>query len=135
MAQSQKAGVNQILYFGTGTASPVAEGTGFSFNMSTQFAEDTAWGDTFQTQIPTIIQATCQITKHYVHAETALAQARDSRTLGKFYWYPDRAETGDYIYWTGYVSGGSINAGSLTGMISQTYDVVFATQPTFIRTA
>jgi hypothetical protein len=127
------AGVNQILYFGTGTASPVSEGTGFTMNTSTQFADDTSWGDVFQTQRPTIIQATCQVMKHYDHSETALAAARDARALGKFYWYPDRSQTGDYIYWTGYVSGGAPQAGSLTGMISATFDIVFATQPTWVR--
>lgn len=135
MALGPVAGVNQILYFGTGTAVAVSEGTGFSINVSTQFADDTSWGDTFQTQKPTIIQATCQIMKHYDHSETSLAAARDNRTSGKFYWYPDRSSTGDYIYWTGYVSGGGANAGSLTAMISQTYDVVFASQPTWIRSA
>lgn len=133
MALGPVAGVNQLLYFGTGTATPVAEGTGFSIDVSTQFADDTAWGDVFQTQIPTILQATAQISKHYDHSETLLAAARDARVVGKFYWYPNRASAGDYVYWTGYVGGGGINAGSLTAMIGHTYDVVFATQPVFIR--
>jgi len=132
MTVTTMAGVNQILYFGTGSASPVSEGTGFNINVSTQFADDTSWGDVFQTQKPTIIQATCQIMKHYDHSETALRAARDARALGKFYWYPDRSDTSGYIYWTGYVSGGGVSAGSLTGMVSQTYDVVFASQPTWV---
>ena len=124
-----KAGVNQILYFGTGTAIAVSEGTGFSINVSTQFADSPSWGDVFQEQIPTISQASGQITKHYDHAETGLRQAALNRSIGNFYWYPDRAESANYIYWTGYVGGGSINAGSLTGMIGHTYDVLFASQP------
>lgn len=128
-----KAGVNQVLYFGTGTATPVAEGTGFTINISTQFADSTSWGDTFQTQIPTIAQASGQITKHYDHAETNLATAALDRTLGNFYWYMDRDDSSNYISWQGYVAGGAINAGSLTGMISQTYDVSFAEAPTFTR--
>lgn len=127
-----KAGVNQILYFGTGTAVPVSEGTGFTINVSTQFADSTSWGDRFQTQIPTIAQASGQITKHYDHAETNLRAAALAASLGKFYWYPDRADATNYLYWTGYVAGGSINAGSLTGMIGHTYDVSFDEQPTWV---
>ena len=130
---AKKAAVNQILYFGTGTAAPVAEGTGFSINVSTQFADSTAWGDTFQTQIPTILSATGQITKHYDHAETVLANAALEREVGNFYWYPDRDDSANYISWTGYVGGGSVNASSLTGMISHTYDISFATAPTWTR--
>ena len=128
---AKKAGVNQLLYFGTGAATAVAEGTGFTINVSPQFADSTAWGDSFQTQIPTIAQASGQITKHYDHAEIALRAAALARSVGNFYWYPDRAEPTNYIYWKGYVAGGSINAGSLTGMISQTYDVSFSEQPTW----
>lgn len=125
--------VDQILYFGTGTATPVSEGTGFSMNTSTQFADDTSWGDTFQTQKPGIIQATCTINKHYDHSELSLTEAAQNKTLGKFYWYPDRDETGDYISWEGYVSGGGPQAGGLNQIISQSFDVVFQTQPAWTR--
>lgn len=126
-------GVNQILYFGTATATPVAEGTGFTMNTQTQMADDTSWGDTFQTQKPTIVNATCQVMKHYDHSEVELSEAALNRTLGKFYWYPDRDVPGDFVEWTGYISGGGPNAGSLTAMISQTYDVSFQTQPVWTR--
>ena len=128
-----KHSVNQILYFGTATASPVSEGKGFSINTSTQFADDTSWGDTFQTQKPGIIQATAQLMKHYDHAETALRGAADNRTEGNFYWYQDRADATNYVYWTGYVSGGGIAAGSLNEIIGTTYDSVFSSQPTWVR--
>lgn len=128
-----KHSVNQILYFGTGVATPVSEGKGFSINTSTQFADDTSWGDTFQTQQPGIIQATAQLMKHYDHAETALANASQERALGKFYWYQDRSDSANYVYWTGYISGGGVQAGSLNEIIGQTFDIVFATQPTTVR--
>lgn len=131
--QTTTHSVNQILYFGTGTATPVTEGTGFSMNTSTQFADDTQWGDTFQTQKPGIIQASCTINKHYDHTEVALEDASSNRIIGSFYWYPDRDETGDYVSWTGYVSGGGPQAGGLNQIIGQSYDVVFATQPTWTR--
>lgn len=127
--------VNQILYFGTGSAAPVSEGTGFSISISPQFADDTQWGDTFQTQKPGINQASGTLNKHYVHSETSLLNAVLERAEGKFYWYPDRDQTGDYVYWTGFVSGGGANAGGLAQIIGQTYTVVFATQPTWIQSA
>jgi hypothetical protein len=128
-----KHSVNQILYFGTATATPVSEGKGFTVNISTQFADDTSWGDTFQTQKPGIQNATAQLMKHYDHAETTLANAAQQRTEGRFYWYQDRADATNYVYWMGYVSGGGIQAGSLNEIIGQTYDIVFSGQPTWVR--
>jgi hypothetical protein len=126
--------VNQILYFGTGTAVPIAHGKGFSINVSTQFADSTSWGDSFQTQKPGVIQATGQLMRHYVHADTNVRAAAMGRLVGKFYWYPDRTEPGDYVWWTGYLGGGGAAGGSLNEIIGETYDIVFDSQPVWVAT-
>lgn len=129
MASTKPHSLKQILYFGTGVATPIAHGKGFSINTSSQFADQSSWGDTFQTQKPGLIQATAQLLKHYDHAEESIHEASQSNLLGNFYWYPDRGVPGDYWYWTGYITGGGPQGGSLNEIIGQTYDIVFETQP------
>lgn len=124
--------VNQILYFGTGTATPVSEGTGFSINMPTQFADDSQWGDTFVTQIPGMRGFSGQIVKHYDHNETNLRSAAIARAIGKYYWYPDRAVVTDYVYGTAYVSMANIQANGLNVIIGNQYDMVAASAPTWM---
>jgi hypothetical protein len=121
--------VNQILYWGTGTASPIAEGTGVSMSLPTDFAEDSAWGDTFKTKKPGLTDFTLTLTKWYDHNEVALRQAALSRTVGKWYWYPDRNEATDYVFGTGYMTLSSISAGGLNAIIDNQYTLVAASQP------
>lgn len=121
--------VRQVLYFGTGAATPVAEGTGFTVNMPTDWAEDSAWGDSFKTYKSGMSDFTAEVTKHYDHNETLLRQAALDHAIGNFYWYPDRAIATDYMFWTGYVSFGAITSTGLNSIISQTYQLRAATQP------
>jgi hypothetical protein len=121
--------VNQILYWGTGVATPVAEGTGISMSLPTDFAEDASWGDSFKTKKPGLTDFTMTVTKWYDHNEVALREAALSRTVGNWYWYPDRSVTTDYLFGTGYMTLSSIDAGGLNAIISNQYTLVAATQP------
>ncbi|MBV6425163.1 MAG: hypothetical protein NAOJABEB_02977 [Steroidobacteraceae bacterium] len=123
--------VNQVLYFGTGTATPIAEGTGFQISMPTDFAEDSSWGDTFKTKKPGLTDFDGTISKWYDHNETSLRTAAQNRAEGKWYWYPDRSVTTDYLYGTGYVSLDDVNAGGLNQIISNQYKLVASTAPTW----
>lgn len=123
--------VNQILYFGTGVATPISEGKGFTMNMPVDFAEDSQWGDSFKTYLPGMSDFKGQLMKHYDHNESVLRAAALAHTVGKFYWYPDRNIATDYLYWTGYVAISGIDAGGLNTIISNSYDIVAATQPTW----
>ena len=127
--------INQILYFGTGTATPIAHGKGFSVNATTQFADSSSWGDSFQTQSPGLIQIAATLTKHYDHAEASIREAVLGRLLGNFYWYPDRRDATSYEYWTGYIGGGGQSGTSLNEIIGETYQIVYATAPTRMQTA
>lgn len=123
--------VNQVLYFGTGAASPIAEGTGFTMNMPTDWAEDSAWGDSFKTYKPGMADFSAEVTKHYDHNETLLRNAALAHTVGNFYWYPDRTIGTDYLYWTGFVSFGALTSTGMNAIINQTYQIRAATQPTW----
>lgn len=123
--------VNQILYFGTGTAVPVSEGFGFQISMPTEFAEDSSWGDTFKTKKPGLTDFEGTISKHYDHNETNLRAAAQARVEGKYYWYPDRSVTTDYLYGTGYVSLMDVNASGLNAIISNQYKLVASSAPTW----
>lgn len=120
--------VNQILYFGTGAATPISEGTGFTVNMPTDWAEDSSWGDSLKTYKPGMADFSAEVTKHYDHNETLLRNAALNHTIGNFYWYPDRTVTTDYVFWTGFVSFGQISATGLNTIIGQTYQIRAATQ-------
>lgn len=121
--------VNQILYFGTGVATPVSEGKGFTVSAPTDFAEDSSWGDSFKTKIPGLSDFSGRLMKHYDHSETSLRTAALNRTVGNFYWYPDRNTPANYWFWTGYVALDSMGAGGLNEIIESTYSIVAATQP------
>jgi len=123
--------VNQVLYFGTGTAIPIAEGTGFQISMPTDFAEDSSWGDTFKTRIPGMTDFDATLTKWYDHNETGLRLASTGRIVGKWYWYPDRSVTTDYMYGTGYMSLMDVNASGLNAIISNQYKLTPASAPTW----
>lgn len=125
--------VNQILYFGTGVATPISEGTGFTMSITTDWAEDSSWGDDFKTYKPGMSDFTAEVTKHYDHNETSLRAAALAQTQGNFYWYPDRGVATDYVFFTGFVAFGPINSGGLNAIIGQTYQIRAggAVQPTW----
>ena len=125
--------INQILYFGTATATPISHGKGFSVTPTTQMADSSSWGDSIATQKPGLLSLSATLTKHYDHAETAIRDAVYGRKLGKFYWYPDRADPTSYEYWTGYISGGGNQGASLNEIIGETYQISYETAPTRIQ--
>lgn len=120
---ANKHSVNQILYFGTATATPVSEGTGFTINAPTDFAEDSSWGDTNKTYIPGLTDFSAQLMKHFDNSTTELNDAATNKTLSKFYWYPDRSDSANFWEWQGYVAGPNVNAGGLNQIIAATYDI------------
>lgn len=121
--------VNQRLLFGTAVATPVAESTGFSINMPTDWAEDSSSGDSLKTYKANMSDFQAEITKWYDHNETVLRNAALLRTVGKAYWYPDFSVITDYMFWTGQVSFGAITGSGLNAIIQQTYQLRATTQP------
>jgi hypothetical protein len=117
-----KTARNQCLYAGATNASPIAEGRGFKISVPQDMLEDTAWGDSNKTYIPGLADFKGALTKWYDDAAFVLEDAATARTLLKFYWYPDRAASGDYWYWTGYamLSG---QGGDITALLDETYDI------------
>jgi hypothetical protein len=118
-----KAARNQILYAGASVATPVAEGRGFKISVPQDWLEDTSWGDTNKTYMAGLRDFKGNLTKWYDDAAFILEDAANAATLLKFYWYPDRAATGDYWYWSGY-AGLTDQGGDITALIDETYDIM-----------
>lgn len=118
-----KSARNQVLYAGEAAASPIAEGRGFRISMPTDILEDTAWGDEVKTKLPGLSDFAGALTKWYDDAAFVIEDAATARTLLKFYWYADRAATGDYWYWSGYVTS-LAQGGDITALVDESYDIV-----------
>jgi hypothetical protein len=118
-----KSARNQVLYAGATNASPIAEGRGFRITSPTDLLEDTAWGDDVKTYIPGLSDFRAALTKWYDDAAFVIEAAATGRTLLKFYWYADRDATGDYWYWSGYVTSLQ-QGGDITALVDESYDIV-----------
>lgn len=118
-----KAARNQVLYAGSTNASPIAEGRGFKVSAPNDLLEDTSWGDGNKTYVPGLSDFKGSLTKWYDDATFIIEDACTARTLLKFYWYPDRAATGDYWYWSGYVASLE-QGGDITALVDETYEIV-----------
>jgi hypothetical protein len=125
-----KHGVNARIYLGASTAIPVAETHGMSLGFDTDFAEDSAQGDSFKTYLPGLADFTLEINKWYDSAEYVLLDAVIARTTLKFYFYPDASDNTVYVYGTGTLGGGGFDA-PIDNIVDQTYSFRAAAQPTF----
>lgn len=129
-------GTRAILYLGanSGDASAETETFNLEAEITTDFAEDTAHGDTWRTFLPTLSTFGLTVEKHF---DTATAGARAlnwviSRTLLKFYFYPDRDVPTIYFYGTGFLGGGNVPAG-LEDVINQTFNLQPQGQPAYVH--
>jgi hypothetical protein len=114
---------NQQLYAGVTNASPIAEGRGFKMSMPPEMLEDTSWGDTYKTYKVGINDFKGTLTKWYDDAAFVLEDAAVAHSTLKFYWYADRAATGDYWYWSG-MAALSDQGGDISALVEETYDIV-----------
>lgn len=129
-----KAGTQAILYLGSTNAAAISETAEMAIEVSTDFAEDTAHGDTWRTFIPTLSTFNLSVTKHFDSAPGGgqLDQWVVSRTLLKFYLYYDRADATIYWYGTGYLGGGGATMG-LEDVIDGSYTLQPSGQPTLVH--
>lgn len=129
-----KAGTNAIVYLGSTNATPVDETFDLSIDTTTDFAEDSAHGDSWRTFIPTLSTFELSIGKHYDSAPGggALQNFVINRTLLKFYLYPDRSDSTVYFYGTGYLGGGGMTMG-LEDVIDSTFTLQPSGQPTYVH--
>lgn len=124
-------GLQAAIYMGSSVAIPVAETHGISVSVDTDFAEDSAQGDSWKTYIAGLNDFTVEISKWFDSAEKALINAVINKTVMKFYFYPDRTDNTNYVYGTGYVGGGGFDA-PIDGIVDQTYRLVAYSQPTVV---
>ena len=131
---TQKHGVNARLYMGATTAIPVAGTHGLKVTADTDFAEQSAQGDPWKTRLPGLSDFSIEIQKFYdsLAAGWVLFDAVIARTVQKFYFYPDAADSANYIYGTGYLGGSGFDA-PIGGIVDQSYKLVPTTQPTAVH--
>jgi hypothetical protein len=123
-------GYNSRLYFGTGTAIPVAETHGIQVGFETQTAEDSSQGDSFITRLTGLTDFTLEFDKWYDNAEFMLIDAVIAKTSGKYYFYPDAADATIYVYGNAKIGGGGFDA-PLDGIVDQSFSLFPTDQPTF----
>jgi hypothetical protein len=115
---------------GATNASPVAETHGMNLSFDTDFAEDSSQGDIFKTYLPGLSDFSLEINKWYDSADATLIDAAINRTVLKFYFYPDAADSTVYIYGTGVLGGGGFDA-PIDNIVDQTYQFRASSQPTY----
>ena len=128
------ASTNAQIYLGVTNASPIAETFDLSVETTTDTVEDTAHGDTNRSFIPTLSTFDLTISKHWDSA-TGGGQLQSwvlSRTVLKFYLYPDRNTTTVYFYGTLYLTGGGVTLG-LEDVIDSTFTAVPAGGITYVH--
>lgn len=123
-------GVNARIYMGASVAVPVAETHGMNMNFETDFAEDSSQGDSFKTYLAGLADFTLEINKWYDNTESTLLDAVINRTVLKFYFYPNAADSTVYIYGTGQLGGGGFNT-TMSDPVDQTYQFRANSQPTY----
>jgi hypothetical protein len=129
-----KAGTNAGIYLGTTNAAIVPETFDLSIDVTTDFAEDSAHGDTWRTFIPTLSTFEMSIGKHFDSAAGGgqLQSWAISRTELKYYLYPDRSDSTVYFYGTCYLGGGGLTMG-LEDVIDSTFTAQPISQPTYVH--
>lgn len=127
-----KHGVNSRLYMGSSTAIPIAESHTLKFEVKTDFAEDSAQGDTWKTYLPGLSDLVGSLAKWYDAATHVVMDAVINRTLQKAYFYPDAADSANYIWFCAYVGGGGWDA-DIGKIVDQAYEIRPTTQPTYVH--
>lgn len=128
-------GVNSRLYLGATNAVPVAETHGINFGVETDFAEDSAQGDTWKTYLPGLSDMTLEFDKWFDQSAGggALLQAVISRTAQKWYFYPDASDATIYVYGSaGYLGGGGFDA-PIDAIVDQHYTFRSSAQPVYVH--
>lgn len=126
-----KHGRNAVLYWGQNTAVPVAEThDDITANLEPDYAEDTAHGDNFKTRIPGALDFQLQFRSWFDTAYHTLMDDAIAKTVGRWYWYPDRTDSTIYWYGTGYL-GMTEYATPMAGIVDTGFTVTPATQPTY----
>ncbi len=128
------AGTNAIIYLGTTNAAPITETFDLSIETTTDFADDSAHGDTWRTFIPTLSTFEMSINKHYDDAAGGgqLQAWVIARTQLKYYLYPTRASSAVYWYGTCYLGGGGMSM-TLEDVIDSTFTAQPVSQPTYVH--
>ena len=128
------AGTNAIIYLGTTNASAITETFDLSIETETDFADDSAHGDSWRTFIPTLSTFNLTINKHFDDA-TGGGQLQAwviARTVLKYYLYPTRASSTVYWYGTCYLGGGGMSM-TLEDVIDSTFNAQPISQPTYVH--
>lgn len=131
---STLAGTNAIIYLGETNASPITETFDLSIETETDFADDSAHGDTWRTFIPTLSTFNMTINKHFDDA-TGGGQLQSwviSRTTLKYYLYPTRASATVYWYGTCRLGGGGMSM-TLEDVIDSTFTAQPVAQPNYVH--
>lgn len=127
-------GTNAIIYLGETNASPITETYDLSIETETDFADDSAHGDTWRTFIPTLSTFSVTINKHFDDA-TGGGQLQSwviNRTTLKYYLYPNRSSATIYWYGTLKLGGGGMSM-TLEDVIDSTFTAQPVSQPTYIH--
>ena len=127
-------GTNAIIYLGPTNASPVTETFDLSIETETDFADDSAHGDVWRTFIPTLSTFNMTINKHFDNAASGgqLQAWVISRTVLKYYLYPNRNSSTIYWYGTCYLGGGGMSM-TLEDVIDSTFQAQPVSQPTYVH--
>lgn len=103
-------------------AVPISEGMSVSLSIEGNREEDPAFGDTWRTQQPGILQWSGSVEANYDTAQTVLFDAA-TQVLGpvRMYWYPDNGTTARYysgLVWVNLeVTGDVKSVGKVTASI------------------
>lgn len=127
-------GTNAIIYLGTTNASPITETFDLSIETTTDFADDSAHGDSWRTFIPTLSTFEMTINKHFDNAAGGgqLQAWVIARTVLKYYLYPNRTSSTIYWYGTCYLGGGGMSM-TLEDVIDSTFQAQPISQPTYVH--
>jgi hypothetical protein len=127
-------GTNAIIYLGTTNASPITETFDLSIETTTDFADDSAHGDVWRTFIPTLSTFEMTINKHFDNAASGgqLQTWVISRTVLKYYLYPNRTSSTIYWYGTCYLGGGGMSM-TLEDVIDSTFQAQPISQPSYVH--
>lgn len=129
-------GVKSRLYMGASVAIPVAETHNINVGVETDFAEDSAQGDTWKTFLPGLSDMSLEFDKWFDETATTggvLLAAVIARTAQKWYFYPDASDATVYMYGaSGYLGGGGFDA-PIDAIVDQHYTFRASSQPVYVH--
>lgn len=96
---SNSMGKNAIVYLGTGgVATTLTEAGEWTLDVDFDEEEDTAFGDTWETQLKGILRASGTLAGNLDTAQANVFAAATATISVTLYLYPDRATTARYYY-------------------------------------